>query len=100
MKKIQGINVEYDGLRELLLKVLQKYPSTRNSDTLLYIYCCKELGAKTVDDLMKTNLNVISVHKLRQVIQNKEGLYLPDKEIADMRKDRETKIRDYMRSVC
>ena len=42
-------------------------------------------------------VNLISIHKVRQVIQNKEGLYLADTEVKSNRWKRSSEIREYMR---
>lgn len=86
-------------VKDLVLHVLKTKPNTRNSDTLLYLEACKYIGAKTIEDIERIGLNIISVHKIRQVIQNKEGLYLPDKEIRSERKRRSSDIREYMRNL-
>jgi hypothetical protein len=90
---------ELNSVKKLVLRVLEQYPETRNSDTKLYKQCAKELGAYLVDDLDKISLNVISVHKARQVIQNKFGLFLPDKEVVEARYERQLSFRDWMVEV-
>jgi hypothetical protein len=90
---------ELNSVKKLVLRVLEQYPETRNSDNKLYIQCAKELGAKTLDDLMEIKLNLITVHKARQVIQNKMTLFLPDKEVAEARFERQLEFRDWMVEV-
>jgi hypothetical protein len=90
---------ELNSVKKLVLSVLEQYPETRNSDNKLYIQCAKELGAKTIDDLMEIKLNLISVHKCRQVIQNKLGKFLPDKEVAEVRAERQLSFKDWMVEV-
>ena len=75
---------------------LENYPDTRDSDTRLYIKCCEIKGAKTLEDLKDINLNIISVHKLRQKIQNNEGKYLPSSKIQQIRDQRAIEIKEYM----
>jgi hypothetical protein len=87
---------ELNSVKKLVLRVLEQYPETRNSDNKLYIQCAKELGAKTLDDLMEIKLNLITLHKTRQVIQNKHFMYLPDKEVAEARYERQLEFRDWM----
>lgn len=77
---MKNLRKEYGSLKELLKRVLAKCPETRSDDTKLFIQCCKELGATTLDDLYNMNISIISVHKTRQVIQNKEKLYQPAKK--------------------
>lgn len=90
------VNEEFATVKSLVSYVLENNHKTRNSDTYLYQECCKRLGAKIIDDISKINLNMISVHKLRQVIQNKEGKFLPDKNVVEMRSERAEKVREYM----
>lgn len=94
---MEEIKKEFGSLKQMILTMLEKYPETRNSDNKLFIRICKELGAKTVDDISDMDVNLISVHKLRQVIQNKEGLFPPTDRVKKSRKSREVKIRNYMR---
>lgn len=91
------IENEFKTVRELVLHTLEKYPETRNSDTKLYIRCLQELGAETLDDVESINLNMISVHKIRQKVQNKEGLFKPDKYVKELRNQRRKEIRELMK---
>lgn len=86
---------ELNSVKRLVLRVLEHYPETRNSDNKLYIQCAKELGAKTVDDIMGIKLNLITLHKCRQRIQNKDGMFLPNKEVAEARYERQLEFRDW-----
>jgi hypothetical protein len=95
-----SVDKEFNSLKDFVESVLEKYPQVRNSDTKLYIQCCRELGAKTIDDLYKLNLNIVSVHKVRQIIQNKEGKWLPDEKVRENRNKRRWDIREYMRKVA
>lgn len=72
---------EFESVKELVLRVLSKNKEARNNDTILYIACCEHLGAKSIKDIKKMNLSIITVHKLRQKIQNQEGLYLPSDNV-------------------
>lgn len=87
---------ELKTVKELVEHVLETKPKTRNSDTLLYIEVCKHLGAESLEDLEKIKLNIISVHKTRQVIQNKEGKFLPDEKVKEERARRRWEVKDYM----
>ena len=91
-----SITEEFTTVKDLVTHVLETNPHARNSDTYLYQECCKKLGAKTIDDISKIDLNMITVHKARQVIQNKEGKYLPDESVRSVRSARAEEIRDYM----
>lgn len=90
---------ELNGVKKLVLKVLENYPETRNSDTMLYIQCAKELGAYTVDDLMGIKLNIISIHKIRQLIQNRDGMYLPTEDVKQARVERQMSFKEFMLEV-
>lgn len=87
---------EFNTTKQLILHILEHYPETRNSDNKLYLQCAKQLGAKTLDDLNNIKLNLITLHKLRQKIQNKEGMYLPDKEVQEVRQERNEQIKLWM----
>lgn len=91
-----NVEKEFNTVKELAEHVLEKNPSTRNSDTILYVEMCKFLGAKSIDDIPKVGLNMITVHKIRQVIQNKDGKYLPDEATKEIRKARNSSIKTYM----
>lgn len=93
----QDVTSEFKNYRQMILGVLEKYPDTRNSDTLLYLQCCEELGAETLDDLRRLNLSIITVHKTRQSIQNKDGLFKANEDIAESRKQRSKEIRNMMK---
>lgn len=90
------IKEEFDSIKNLVLYCLQKYPETRSNDTILFIRCCETLGATTLKEAEKENLSIISVHKLRQVIQNKEGRFLPPEKVILNRRERQEQIRQYM----
>lgn len=91
-----SVTNELNTVKQLVLHVLKNHPETRDSDNLLYLHCCEYLGAKTINDLKKLNLSIISVHKIRQVIQNKEGLYKPSEDVKEIREQRRIEIKDYM----
>lgn len=93
---MNNTKTELNSVKKLVLRVLEQYPETRNSDNKLYIQCAKELGAETIDDLMGINLNIISVHKVRQKIQNRDGMFLPNKEVAEERSERQMSFKDWM----
>jgi hypothetical protein len=91
---------KFQSVKKLLYEVLKNYPETRNDDTLLYIKCCEVLGAKTIDDMKHISLSVVTVHKIRQIIQNKEGLYKPDPDVQEKRKQREQEMRQFIRKLA
>lgn len=93
------ITRELNTVKDLVSHILETKPHTRNSDTQLYIEACKHMGAKTIEDMEKMNLSIISVHKIRQVIQNKEGLFLADEEVKTERSRRRWEVKDYMSRI-
>lgn len=93
---MNNVTTELNTIKDLVYHVLANNPDTRSNDTKLYVQCCKELGAKTLDDINRIGLSIISVHKIRQVVQNKENLYLPDENVTKVRKQRALEIKDYM----
>lgn len=95
-----SIDNEFNSLKDFIISVLEKHPETRNSDTALYVECCKELGAKTIDDINSLNLNIVSVHKTRQLIQNKFGLYPADETVKEFRNKRKWDIREYIGKIA
>ena len=90
------ITKELNTVKDLVVSVLEDYPQARNSDTYLYEKCCERLGAKYISDISKIGLSVISVHKIRQVVQNKDKMYMPTEDAKKKRKVREVEIREYM----
>ncbi|MEH7116088.1 hypothetical protein V7128_01515 [Neobacillus vireti] len=90
------VKTELNNTTKLVMRVLEQYPETRNSDNKLYIQCAKELGAVTVDDLMKIKLNIITTHKVRQKIQNKLGMYPPTEDVKRVRVERQLSFTDWM----
>jgi hypothetical protein len=93
---MNDIKREFDTVKGLVLHVLENHPETRSSDNKLYIRCAEYLGAKTLSDLEHINLNLVSVHKIRQQIQNKMGLFKPDESVVKARGKREIEIKEYM----
>lgn len=93
------VTTEMNTVKDLVSHVLCNHPQTRNNDTLLYLECCKVLGAKNINDMVEMNLSIISVHKIRQQIQNKDKMFLPDENVKEVRKVRKYQIREYMRKT-
>lgn len=90
------VEKEFNSVKELVESVLAWNIESRSNDTKLYVECCKELGCKTISDIEKLNLSIITVHKIRQVIQNTDGKYKPSQDVLDNRDRRRQSIRDYM----
>lgn len=93
---INDVKLKFDSYKELVKFVMSEKEETRSNDTLLFLYCCVYLGAKTIKDMKKLNLNIITIHKTRQIIQNKEGLYRPTEAVQWIREERDGAVRDYM----
>lgn len=93
----KGVQKEFGTLKEIVKDVMRRHPSTRNSDNVLYFTILQEMGADTLEEAKYLNVNLISIHKTRQIIQNKEGLFPPTEDIKQIRAKRNSEIRDYMR---
>lgn len=91
-----SVRKELNTVKDLVISVLAEYPLARNNDTYLYEKCCEKLGGVYLTDITKIGLNMISVHKIRQVIQNKENMYLPTENVSKKRRQRAIDIREYM----
>jgi hypothetical protein len=87
---------EFKTTTELVKYILEHYPETRSSDNKLFIKCAQYKGAKTLSDLENIKLNLITIHKVRQVVQNKEGLFLPSEDVLEVRKERAKEVKEYM----
>lgn len=93
----KGVQKEFNTLKEIVKDVMRRHPETRNSDNVLYFTILQEMGADTLEEAKYLNVNLISIHKTRQIIQNKEGLFPPTEDIKQIRAKRNSEIRDYMR---
>jgi len=89
------VSKEMKTVRELIMHVLKNYPDTRNCDNKLYVQCAKLLGAQSIDDMTKIGLSIVSVHKQRQIIQNKLHMFKADEEVIKMRKQRQKEMKIY-----
>jgi hypothetical protein len=92
------INQEFKSVKSLVLFILEHYPETRSNDNKLFVKCAEVFGAKTLKDLEDINLNLISVYKVRQLIQNKENKFLPDLKVIENRKKRQSEIHDFVKA--
>lgn len=89
------VTQEFKTIRDFILYVLEHKPSTRNCDNELYAECAKMLGAKSIDDMNSIGLSIVSVHKERQIIQNKLHMFEADEEVKRKRKQRQKEFRVY-----
>ena len=94
--KLSSVSQEFTTLRKLVEHIMEKYPHTRNSDTVLFCQCYRELGIHTLDEIESSGISIHHVDRLRRVIQNKEGKFLPDEEVQRARGRREQEVRAYM----
>jgi hypothetical protein len=87
---------EFKTTTELVKYILEHYPETRNSDNKLYIKCAQYKGAKTLSDLENIKLSIITVHKCRQKIQNRNGLFKATEDTQQIRKERAKEVKEFM----
>lgn len=95
-----SVDKEFNSVKQLVLHVLENHPETRSSDNKLFVKCAEYLGATKLSDLENFGLNLITVHKVRQKIQNKERKFLPNVEVIENRNKRQRDIREYMRKIA
>lgn len=91
-----NVQNEMNTVKDLVMSILSEDLYARNDDTYLYQKCCEKLGGKQISDITKIGLSVVTVHKIRQKIQNQEKKFLPTEEVKNKRKKRSIEIRDYM----
>lgn len=94
---IGGIKTEFKNMEELVLKVLEDKPMSRDNDLYLYICCCVLLGANTIPKILQLNLNMMTCHRVRRQIQNDKGMYLPSEDIRRVRNEREMDINIFFK---
>ena len=94
---MRTVKEEFKQTKKLIEKVLEEVPRTRDSDTMLYLECLKRLGVRNFSEAEVCGLSIVSVHKLRQEIQNKEKRFQPTDDTKRMRREREETIREYFR---
>ena len=91
-----------DGVRDKVLAILEKMPLARNSDNVLLLEYWKEyddsIFQKIIDILGYHNIayNLTpfdSVRRWRQKIQNEEGLFKPDEDVARGRLERQAEMQ-------
>jgi hypothetical protein len=71
---------------DLVLYVLENYEDTRSNDNKLLCKICELMGIEKVKDLYSSNISIITIHKARQKIQNKLGLFNPDESVMSERR--------------
>ena len=92
----EKIKEEFGTVKKLVMVTLRDYPETRNNDTVLLCQICDTLGIAKISELRKSGISIISVHKTRQYIQNRDLLFRPTKEVLEFREERAEVIKDMM----
>ena len=92
----EKIKEEFGSVKALVMKILRDFPETRNSDNVLLCQICETLGMTKISELRDSPINIISIHKTRQRVQNTLGLYQAPKEVQELREERAEVIKDMM----
>lgn len=71
---------------DLVMYVLENYEDSRSSDNKLLCKICELMGIEKVKDLYDSNISIITIHKARQKIQNKLGMFNPDESVMSERR--------------
>lgn len=88
---------EFKSIKNLVMHVLESDELSRSNDNRLFVKCAELLGITNLTQLEDvSNLNLISVYKTRQLLQNKHGLFKPSEEVVNVRKMRNREIKQYM----
>jgi len=97
MAKEFRVRDKFKGVEDLIKGVMMLHPSTRSSDTLLYLKSLKMLGVRKLEEAERCDLSIISVHKTRQRIQNVDREYLPPDNVVKARNEKSEQMRlDYI----
>lgn len=86
---------EFNSVKKLISYVLENHIETRSSDNKLFVKCAEYLGARTLSDLEDIGLSIITIHKTRQKL-NRDGLFLPNADVVEARKERSKHVQEYM----
>lgn len=88
-------------IKEVVREVLEESPKARNSDKLLILQCLRKMGFKIYVDYRELSAmpSWESLRRCRQVIQNEEGLYLPDEDIDELRFKKEEEMKGELLSL-
>jgi len=93
------IRIELQTVREQVLYLLEKYPATKDSDTLLEWYWLRyfhEINLPWESFEKLQSLSLETVRRNRQKIQS-EGLYPPSPEVAEKRRRKQNVYREHFR---
>ncbi|WEG18662.1 hypothetical protein PQ478_09285 [Alkalihalophilus pseudofirmus] len=83
-------------VKELVMSVLAEDEKARSNDTYLYLKCLEKKNVETLEGAYNADLSIVSVHKIRQKIQNKEGLFLPSDKVIEAREELNKEVKNYM----
>lgn len=84
-------NKEIETIKEVVREVLEENPKCRNSDKFLILQTLRKMGFKIYIDYNDLD-NIPSfetITRCRRFIQNKEGKYIPNKQVDKMRNRRQ-----------
>lgn len=96
IRDINGIETEFKSMEDLIKFVMEESVDARGNDVVLYIMCCVTLGADSLHDVMDLNLNMMTCHRVRRIIQNEQGEYQPSETTQGRRKKRKKDIEYYL----
>lgn len=99
IRDINGIRTEFKTMENLVESVLEEEPKARSNDVYLYVLCCVALGADDLHDVIDLNLNMMTCHRVRRVIQNDQKILRPSKATQENRKNRKDDIEYYFTEI-
>ena len=108
VKKIVSVDEEtirsFKKTKDVVRYILEKKPCARDDDKKLIIYCFRYYGVLNqsynfnINKFLEVMPSVETIRRVRQEIQNKEGVLLPTTvEICNHRRIRQEVIRRYYR---
>lgn len=86
---------DFKNVRDMVRYILKNYKETRSNDTKLFIKVCEMHNLKTCKDIYNSDISIITIHKARQIIQNKEKLFLPDECVYEERQKMSKILKNY-----
>jgi hypothetical protein len=85
---------ELKTIKQAVKEVLEECPKARNSDKLLTILVFRKLGFGIWIEDLKNSPSFESIRRMRQRLQNTEGICPPEEDIDAMRNKREVEFRE------
>lgn len=83
------IRNEYGSIKRLVETSLEQQPELRDlDDTKLYFAILRRLGIKTLSQAELANVSIVTVHKTRQIIQNKERKLQASENTKEIREEK------------